>query len=191
MIEAIVILGNLVRHELDYAIRLYGQQPIQAVICSGQYWGLAVNPSHATEASVMCQYLQPHLPAAVQLIAEDQSKDTIGNLLYTKALLDEQPWRHILILASVDHLPRIQYIAEHVFGHDYALSYHGHQHSYTVRQYLHLVRYERLAWWYARWFFYRLAHHPDTPWQQYHFMYHPNLRQRVVRRMIRRPVYPV
>lgn len=200
MIEVIIILGKgiktdgslptLVQHELKYAASRCHLQPIKAIVCSGDYWGLINKPSGQSEAALMADFIRPLLPPAVQLIAEEQSRDTISNLFFCKQILDKHQWQHILILSSADHLSRIQYLAEQVFGPEYSLAYHGHQHSYTLRQYLHTLRYERMARWYARWFFYRLAHHPTEPWQQYHFMYHPNLALTLAKFLIRsRPIH--
>lgn len=203
MIEVILILGkgvqadgslpDIVQHEIQYAAQLCRQQPIRAILFSGDHWGLATSASIVPEAEAMRRFYKTatigKIPAQVAVLCETQAKDTIGNLLFSKALLDERPWRHLLMLAAAEHLPRVQYIAEQVFGHDYELQYHGHQHVYTLRQYLHTKRYERLARWYAQWFFYRLGQHPTADWQRYHFMYHPNWLARVLARVVRRPVH--
>ncbi len=199
MIEVIIILGKgvkadgslpaVVQHEIQYAAQLCQLQPIPAIILAGDYWGLLSSGSVIAEAEVMRRWALGKIPPQTEVICETQSRDTIGNLLFSKDILEQRGWRNVLILSSADHLPRVQYIAEHVFGHDYELSYHGHQHSYTLRQYLHTLRYERLARWYAHWFFYRLAHHPPEQWQQYHFMYHSNIMLHVARRIIQRPVH--
>lgn len=185
MIEAIIIFGkgvqpdgtlpSLVEHELRYAALQCWRQPIQAIICSGDYWGLADKPNNTSEAEAMAGFVRRFVPATVTVLAETQSKDTIGNLLYSKQLIDQHGWKSLLLLSSVDHLPRIHYLAEHIFDHSYELSYHGHQHHLTAQQYLHSLSYERFARWYARWFFHRFQQHDFTDWQQHHFMYRPNL----------------
>lgn len=200
MLEVIIILGKgikaggslptLVQHELQYVASLCYTQTIKAIICSGDYWGLQDKPGTQSEAELMAAAIRSLLPPEVMIIPENRSKDTIGSLLYCKEILDQLGYRRVLIMSSADHLPRIQYIAEQVFGQEYELDYHGHQHTYSWRQYLHTLRYERLAHWYARWFFYRLAHHSLEQWQQYHFMYHPNLALTLAKFLIRsRPIH--
>jgi uncharacterized SAM-binding protein YcdF (DUF218 family) len=194
--EAIIILGKgitaddslpeLVRHEIDYAAQLSRQQPVSAVIFTGDYWGLGVNPGTLPEAVVMYRYASKLFPAAVQLLCEEQAKDTIGNILYGKALLDEHGWRNLLILSSADHAARVQYIARQVFDTHYNVQFHGHQHSTSPSEYRRTRRYERLAGWYARWFFTRLHWTPRRPWQQLHFMYRDGAMVQLVKAVLRR-----
>lgn len=190
-VEVVIVLGkgilpngtlpSTVRHELDYALRL--NKPI---ICSGGQWGLSLKPSHLAEATVMTNYLQH--PA----LLETQSKDTIGNLLLSKQLVDQYGWKTIEIVSSVEHMARVQVIAERVFHHGYHLQYHGHDHLMTAGQYLHSRRYELLAKLYDRWILRKLPEQVDHPLQwleEHHFMYSENSLLHLAKTLANRPAH--
>ncbi len=190
-VEVIVVLGKgllpdgslpgIVRHELDYALRL--DRPI---LCSGGQWGLLLNPPATAEANVMASYLQR------PVFVETESKDTIGNLLLSKQLIDQHGWKTVEIISSAEHLARVQLIAERVFNHGYQLQYHGHEHLMTARQYLHSRRYEWVAKLYARWILRKLPDHLDHPllWlKQHHFMYSENSLLHLAKAFANRPTH--
>ncbi len=156
-------IPTVVQHEINYAINLSRTQPVHAIIFSGDYWGFGEKTTGLTEAAAMKQYaltLQP--PAKLLLLTEELSKDTIGNLVYSKKIIDQYGWKEVLILTTATHLARVQYITERVFGQGYKLMYHGHEHSMTVWQYFYARRYERLAWWYMRYMLWRMPSKTDA-----------------------------
>lgn len=188
-------LPLIVQHELDYAIQLARHVPVSAIIVSGQYWGLADNPTPQSEAAVMHQYLQAKLGEdTVPVLVEDQSKDTIGNIVFSKQLIDTHQLKRVMVLATADHMVRVQYIMRQVFGSTgYQLSYHSHQHLSTARQYLHTRRYEFMAWCYARWWFWTLPSRSTRSMivhlYRHHFMYHSSWWTAVLKQWLRRPAH--
>ena len=175
-VEVVVVLGkgilpngtlpSTVRHELAYA-----SQRNLPIICSGGQWGLLLNPTTISEADVMAHYLQQ------PVFTETISKDTIGNLLLSKYIIDQHGWKTIEIVTSAEHLGRVQFIAEKVFHRGYHLQYHGHDHAMTARQFLQTRRYEWLAKLYDRWVLRKLPEQLEHPleWlEQHHFMYSEN-----------------
>lgn len=196
--DVIIILGKgvaadgtvpeIVRHQIDYAIQLCEHQPIQALLFSGEYWGLRDNLSTITEAAAMKQYAEcvcpTQLQARIQFLTEQQSKDTIGNMVFTKAIIDRHHWKNILIMSTADHLARVHYIAQRVFGAGYTIHYHGHQHMITPPQYRYVRRYEWIAWQYAQLFFWRRGAN-----LQRHFMYHSNWLRTWLRVIVARPAH--
>lgn len=190
-VEVVIVLGkgvlpngtlaSTVRHELDYAASLG-----KPIICSGGHWGLTLNPPPLPEATAMAQYLQQ--PS----LTEPWSRDTIGNLLLSKFIVDQHGWKTIEIVSSIEHLARVQLIAEKVFHHGYHLQYHGHNHAMTVRQYLHARRYEWLAKRFDRWLLRKLPEQLDHPWEwlvQHHFMYSDNGLLNLAKSVANRPTH--
>lgn len=190
-VEVVVVLGKglltdgslpiIVRHNLDYA----NQQGLP-IICTGGRWGLLPDAPTLPEATVMAEYL------AQPVFTETQSKDTIGNLLLSKQIIDQHGWRTVEFVTSVDHLPRVHYIAERVFHNGYHLQYHGHDHVMTAQQWLRVKRYEWLSKCYDRWVLRKLPNDLSDPltWlQQHHLMYSKNLIRDFLRIIVSRPTH--
>ncbi|MFA6475329.1 MAG: YdcF family protein [Patescibacteria group bacterium] len=198
MLDVIIILGKgltadgtlpeIVQHEIDYALNL-----AKPIIFSGDYWGLCPNPARTTEAEAMKKYAQGKMLTPVQLYCENKSKDTIGNIIFSKKIIDQNNFKNILILSSFDHIKRVQYICAQVFKNDYDIKYHGHQHTYTVWQYFHTKRYEQIAYYYAQYFFWKLKRYQPQNLVQYvwqhHFMYRNSLVKRILTSLAKRPLH--
>lgn len=184
-VDAIVILAKgilsdgtvppVVQHEVDFALGYAKTHPSVTVIFSGT----------PPETVAMCQYARPS-----RLLIEDQSRDTIGSAVYTKILADTHHFTKLLVLATADHVNRVQYIFQKVFasekGNGYILSYHSHQHVFTFSQYVKNKHYERLAWVYAKWWFWTLRDHSNAGLQRHlekqHFMYRPTVLRSLLKR---------
>ena len=192
-IDVVVVLGKgvqpdgslpeLVQHTLNYAANL--NKPI---IVSGQHWGLLAETGALTEATVMAHYLRTRTQQTIML--EEQSKDTIGNLLLSKAMMDLHGWTTVQIVTSAEHLPRVQWLAERIFHSGYHLQYHGHEHLMTARAYVHARHYEWWAKWFDRWILRTLPTELTDPlqWlQRHHFMYSENLWSLWLRAALTRP----
>lgn len=201
VIDAVIILGKgvetdgtvptIVQHELDYVLSLHGQQPIPLVIVSGQQWGLEPARGLLSEAVVMANYLKEQAQGSITVELEDQSLDTIGNLVFSKQILDAHQAKHILVVSTVPHLSRVQYIVSQLFDTSYHFSYHGHQHVYTPLEYLRTWRYELCARLYVHWFWWKFHHQATHDMAAYlgrhHFMYHHSLFKSILTSIIQRP----
>ncbi len=200
-IDAVIILGkgvnpdgslpDIVQHELDYVLRLLAQQPTPLVIVSGRQWGLAGTSGTISEAQAMADYFHINSNMAVQL--EDQSLDTIGNLVFSKQILDQHHAKHILVVSTVAHLVRVKYIVSQLFDRSYHFSYHGHQHLFSPLEYVHTVRYELCSSLYAHWFFWKFCHQSNqdlaTYLRRHHFMYRASRLRQWLTWVVQRPVH--
>lgn len=161
-IDVIIILGQgvnpdgtvpeHVQHEIIYALDLCKKQNIPAIIFSGNYWGLKKHSiTQLSEAEAMKKFAETLDTESIQLIIEDISQDTISNIVFSKAIIDEHKWRNVLIFSVTPHLFRVKYIVDRVFGEKYTVTYHGHQ---TVTNQLQQRYFRHYAWigsLYAHW----------------------------------------
>lgn len=104
--DAIIILGKgvsakgmipkIVQREINAAIQLSKKQHV-SIIFSGKHSGLIEQPGKYTEAAGMRRYALSQGVSRSRLFVEEQSQDTIGNALFSKAIIDAHHWQHLLI----------------------------------------------------------------------------------------------
>lgn len=106
----------LLRDRLETAVAYLDENPDLPVIVSGGKG----DDEHMSEAQAMYEYLVEHGVPEEQITKEDQSRDTRRNLLFTRAILEEQGMDpaeiHILAVSSGFHLTRIRMLAQR-FGY--------------------------------------------------------------------------
>lgn len=202
-VDAVIILGKgvrvddtlplIVQHELDYVLSLSAQHSPRLIIVSGRHWGLEMETDKVSEAVAMAQYLKAHARGDITIELEDQSLDTIGNLVFSKQILDVYQEKHILVVSTVAHLSRVQYIVSQLFDASYQFSYYGHQHAYTALDYIHTLCYELCSKLYAHWFFWKFRQQASgdivTYLEQHHFVYRHGLMRAVLMWLVQRPVH--
>ena len=193
-VEADGSLPLRVQQEINNAITLCYERSIPVLLFSGKYSGLHINPGHTTEAVAMKQYaIEQNTKHQLTFFTEEESEDTISNIILSKVIIDRHGWRNILVMSSADHLQRVEYICAKVFGSNYQLSYHGLQQATTVRQYWHVRRYELMSWLFAR----RLLRYtwPDdnskmVHWlYSHHFLYNGSRLKKILQSKFSRPVH--
>lgn len=117
---AIVLAGGIrsddtlppeVMSRCDVAIDLYATGVITTILCSGGDVGNA-----CTEAEAMKAYISSHGVPKNRVKTETQSRDTIGNAIFTKPMLKE----NLFILITSDyHLSRAKALFTHIYGEGY------------------------------------------------------------------------
>lgn len=109
------------RDKLDYVIDLAKQHQPKAIIVSGGYsYKLSVTPPN-TEAQAMRDYLVGCGVTENKIFTEEKSKDTLGNVYFSKIdLLRQHGWKDVLVVASVNHsLRRVDYLLTKILGPEY------------------------------------------------------------------------
>jgi uncharacterized SAM-binding protein YcdF (DUF218 family) len=107
---------------------MYHSGEIQKIIVSGKwtiwYDWLDITPP-TTEARLMKDYLVANGVGSRDILQETLSKDTIGNLYYSKQLLNKNRTSDskIVIVCATQRLDRVRFMTENLFGDDYAVSY--------------------------------------------------------------------
>lgn len=204
--DAIIVLGkgvlnngqppDIIQAEIKTALTLAEQQLTTAVIFSGEHWGLIRKTHTINEAKAMLQFAQEQLTSAKTkpvLLLEEQAKDTIGNAVFCKTIIDHQNWKTILIMSTEYHLPRVRKIFNQIFGQQYSLHYQVAKQDLSWRQFLQTVRYELAAGCYAQHVLPHLRQCSNQQMQdwlwQHHFMYSDHWSQRLLRHWLTRPAH--
>lgn len=116
-------LSKLLKHRLDYAIKLYKNNPnIQILVC-GRYsiafdW-LDITPL-AFESVEMKKYLVLNGIPANKVNIENKSKDTISNIYFAKQFINtHSQYKNIAVLCSKMHSKRVKILTNKIFGDGY------------------------------------------------------------------------
>ena len=133
--DVIIILGSapnkdksisaVGKSRVDFAIKLYKKNPNSKIITSGAYsWLLNKDPGYR-EAEIVKNYLIANSIDEDSIITEKKYRDTFGNALFTKPIIEKQGWKKIAIVSSKFHLKKTKYLFENIYGGGYKISYHS------------------------------------------------------------------
>ena len=140
MSDIIIVLGRGIKEDgslppdprsrVEKAVELYQKGVAPLIIMSGAWtYHFAIQPKWS-EATAMKKYaIELGVPAAA-IIEESKSMDTIGNVYFTKqqiSALDRESlhgkFDDIVVVASDDHMPRIRYLFEKIYGPGYRFDF--------------------------------------------------------------------
>ena len=91
------------------------------MVMSGAY-GMFDPPPLRAEAMAMAQIAVAAGVPEEDIAVEARSRDTIGNIWFTKPLLAEHRWRRVLVVTSGWHAPRVRYLAQTIWGPGYLVT---------------------------------------------------------------------
>jgi uncharacterized SAM-binding protein YcdF (DUF218 family) len=89
-----------------HAARLYHSGLAPNIIPTG---GLTGPPP--SEAGAMAQVMEGEGVPASAIVLEEQARDTVGNIRYSRAIMRERGWRTAILVTEPHHIQRAAYIA--------------------------------------------------------------------------------
>ena len=111
----------LLRDRLDTALDYLAGHPEMTVIVSGGKG----DDEHASEASVMRDYLVAAGISRERVLVEDVSRNTYQNMIYSRQMMQQQgvdPAEGVLVVSSGFHLTRVRMLWDRVTGQGEYLS---------------------------------------------------------------------
>jgi len=140
MSDVIIVLGRGIKEDgslpldprsrVEKAVQLYRQGVAPLIIMSGAWtYHFAIQPKWS-EATAMKKYaIELGVPASA-IIEESKSMDTIGNVYFTKQQIcelakksEDGRFKNITVVASDEHMPRIHYLFEKIYGPVYRFDF--------------------------------------------------------------------
>ena len=129
--DAIIVLGyglgknekvlKPLRSRLDTAHDLYKKKFSQKIITLG---GLTNHSTGISEAEAMKRFLMQNNVPENDVIKEEASVDTIGNVYFLKRdILKPRNWKRLIVVTSDFHVKRAKYIFTKILGKDYKLEF--------------------------------------------------------------------
>ena len=154
MSDAIVVLGRGIdedgelssdsRSRVRKAAKLYEKGIASKIITSGKWTYHLDTPPPRTEAAAMKAYAEELGVPSVDIVCEDESMDTLGNIYFTKMHFAElHGWRDLTIVASDEHLPRARYLCEKICGDEYDFEYQESERVLSDADYAKELVHER------------------------------------------------
>ncbi len=112
------------KSRIQKAAQLYNEGAVHKIIMSGGFSFHFKNTTDVNEAKSMKQYAVELGVAPGDILTENQSTHTLANALFCKKVFCEpNNWKNIIVIASSDHMPRVVYVFNKVFGPQYNLTY--------------------------------------------------------------------
>jgi uncharacterized SAM-binding protein YcdF (DUF218 family) len=99
------------------AAALYHSGRAQRIVMSGAY-GMYDPPSPRAEATVMAEIAVAAGVPPASITAEIRSRDTIGNIWFTKPLLGQR----VIVVTSGWHAARVRYLTQVIWGPGYQVT---------------------------------------------------------------------
>jgi hypothetical protein len=134
MSDAIIVLGRGVEQDgtlppdpksrVRKAVELFQQGEAPFIIMSGAWTYHAGTSPRRSEAAAMKEYAESLGVPPEKIIEECDSKDTIGNVYFTKKnIYEPKGWHSLTIVASDEHMSRIEYLFHKIFGPQYSFRF--------------------------------------------------------------------
>ena len=127
MFDAAIVLGGGVtdkdlKARVNKALELFRKGKVAKIIMSGRYD--LFQKGRRTEAEKMKQYAIIKGLAKGVILKEEESRDTVGNAVFTlKHILKPKKWKKVIVVTSDYHMPRTRFIFKHVLGGKYAIEF--------------------------------------------------------------------
>ena len=134
MSDVIIVLGRGIEDDgslppdpkarVRKAAELYKDGVAPFVIMSGAWtYHFDINPT-GSESKAMKEYAMELGIPEQAIIEESKSMDTIGNVYFTKKdIVEQKGFKDIVVVASEDHMPRVKYLFEKIYGKAYNLKF--------------------------------------------------------------------
>jgi uncharacterized SAM-binding protein YcdF (DUF218 family) len=103
------------------AAALYRSGRAQRIVMSGAY-GMYDPPPPLAEATAMAQIAAAVGVPAASIAAEARSRDTIGNIWFTKPLLGGPGGQRVIVVTSDWHAARVRYLTRVIWGPGYRVA---------------------------------------------------------------------
>lgn len=125
------------------AVELFNAGEATTIIMSGGYSYHSENDSNVNESKSMKEYATSLGVNSENIYTEDKSTHTLANAYFCKKIFCEpRDLMSIIVVASSDHMPRVKYIFQKVFGPDYDINYVKSKRVISSLKYLNEIIHE-------------------------------------------------
>lgn len=130
--DALIVLGSTVNPDgsipdkdiarLEKVAGLFHNHTVRAIVTCGAFGYKETIQPEISEAQAYANYLESLGVPRESLYLEQQSQETMGNILFTKtSILMKHGWHTILVIPTVHHsTERIAYILQKILGPEYS-----------------------------------------------------------------------
>ena len=161
--DAIIILGGglkrdgslheFVRARVREGAQLYENKTAPRLIMCGAYSFILGFVPPKTEARAMGEYAESLGVSRGDIILEERSKDTVGNIYFAKKILRKRGWRDVIFVTSAFHAARAEFLAVKILGRKYGIGLIATADSAVTDKFAWMVRKEKKMFDFSRYFF--------------------------------------
>jgi len=128
------------------AAELYKSCLASKIIMSGGHSYHLKDIPVKSEAQAMKQYAESLGVESEDIIEEDKSTHTLANAYFAKKLMCEpNRWLDIIVVASDDHMPRVEYVFKKVFGMKYSFRFEISDRVIDEQEYAEQLQHEKAS----------------------------------------------
>lgn len=132
------------RSRVRKAVELYKAGVARHIVMSGASSFHLDKTPHITEASAMKNYAIKLGVKSGDVLEEAYSRDTIGNVYFTKTeICEPNSWQEIAVVASEEHMARVQYLFKKIYGSRYRIVYEASDRVIDDNKYKAELRHEK------------------------------------------------
>lgn len=118
--------GNLMKPSMcrvKFAAKLFHEGAAKYIIVSSKWsFQLEFTPKRTIADAMKAELMNLGVPEG-NIILEDQSYDTIGNIYFSKLILKKHHWQNILVITSEFQEKRASYLCKKILGPDYHIKF--------------------------------------------------------------------
>lgn len=114
-------VSDVDKTRLQKVVELYKSGTIGAIVVCGSYSYKQIEEVSITEAEAYANYINSFMVSSVPIYLENESRETLGNILFAKiGILEPNNFRKLLVLPTHKHLTeRVEYLLKKALGPDY------------------------------------------------------------------------
>lgn len=106
------------------SVELFNHTKADKILMSGGFSFHSENTTGVSEADSMKAYAVSLGVNPEHIFTETKSTHTLANAYFCKKIFCEpNKWKSIIVVASADHMPRVTYVFNKVFGKEYSIEY--------------------------------------------------------------------
>ena len=125
----------------DFALSLFKEGKIDYFIMSGGHKELGERYGISI-AEVMKRYgVANGIPKEI-IFTEELSLDSVGQLIFSKILIDKNKWNKIFIISQDYHIKRLREISNVIFGKNYEISFLSVKNGFSESMEKYITKHE-------------------------------------------------
>ena len=126
------------------AVDLYESGHANFIVFSGKWsYHFKEKPAMA-ESEAMKNYAVSLGVPSNHVIEENESLDTLGNVYFTKKrIVEPSGWSDIIVVASDEHMPRIKYLFNKIYGSEYRAKFECSERVLSAMDHAKELEHER------------------------------------------------
>ena len=120
LVLSITVPDDSYKHRIEKAVELYKKKVAPKIVFTGRTWGGLKKLPKVSEAREMLKYCLKLGVSRKDILLEEKSFSTLGNIYFAKKLiLEPNKFKRLIIITHREHFEKSKYCAKLVLGSKY------------------------------------------------------------------------